>query len=271
MRDGIHFISGLPRSGSTLLSALLRQNPAAHASITSPVAPITLAVLREMSAANEGEVFIDDAKREAIVRGVFSGFYARERGAKTIFDTNRLWTSKLSLLTTLFPQAKVVCCVRDVPWIYDSFERLIRRNRFQPSRIFDFDAGGNVYTRFNQLNAPTGIVGFAWTCLRQAFFGEATDRLLLVTYESLVAAPQTTLDAIYDFVGMPRFAHDLENIEIEVGEFDARLGAPGLHSVGKTIHVSRRATILPPELYARVDGDTFWRDPLQNPRAVKIL
>jgi len=33
-----HFISGLPRSGSTLLSAILRQNPRFYAGMTSPVA-----------------------------------------------------------------------------------------------------------------------------------------------------------------------------------------------------------------------------------------
>jgi hypothetical protein len=33
----IHFISGFPRSGTTLLAALLRQNPRFHASIESPV------------------------------------------------------------------------------------------------------------------------------------------------------------------------------------------------------------------------------------------
>jgi sulfotransferase len=31
MDNGLHFISGLPRSGSTLLAALLRQNPFLHA------------------------------------------------------------------------------------------------------------------------------------------------------------------------------------------------------------------------------------------------
>ncbi|MEZ2280070.1 MAG: sulfotransferase [Microcoleus sp.] len=32
-----HFISGLPRSGSTLLAALLRQNPRFHSAMTSPI------------------------------------------------------------------------------------------------------------------------------------------------------------------------------------------------------------------------------------------
>ena len=45
LRHGIHLISGLPRSGSTLLAALLRQNPAVHAGVTSPVFPMVGAML----------------------------------------------------------------------------------------------------------------------------------------------------------------------------------------------------------------------------------
>ncbi len=53
MRHGIHFISGLPRSGSTLLSAILRQNPRFHAMMTSPVGAIYLAMLGAVSRKNE--------------------------------------------------------------------------------------------------------------------------------------------------------------------------------------------------------------------------
>ncbi len=37
MQNRLHFISGLPRSGSTLLAALLRQNPRFSAGMSSPV------------------------------------------------------------------------------------------------------------------------------------------------------------------------------------------------------------------------------------------
>ena len=50
MQHGIHFISGLPRSGSTLLAALLRQNPRFHSGMTSPVGSLYLALLGEMTA-----------------------------------------------------------------------------------------------------------------------------------------------------------------------------------------------------------------------------
>ena len=51
MQNGIHFISGLPRSGSTLLAALLRQNPRFSAGMTSPVGSLFNAMLSATSRA----------------------------------------------------------------------------------------------------------------------------------------------------------------------------------------------------------------------------
>ncbi len=271
MINGIHFISGLPRSGSTLLSALLRQNPRMHANITSPVGSMVLGALGEMSGAHEGSVFLDDARRMAVLRGLVEGYYYDIHPYKTVIDTNRLWCCKLPTLKVLYPEAKVVCCVRDVPWIYDSMERLIQRNALMPSKIFGFDASGTVYDRFEALNRSNGMVGFAWTGLRQAFYGSDPQKLLLVTFETLTADPQRTLDAIYDFLELPSFRHDPAHIDFDATEFDKYLGTPGLHTVGKSVSPPRRGTILPPELFKRVVADTFWRDPALNPNNVKVL
>ena len=108
MRNGIHFISGLPRSGSTLLAALLRQNPRFSAGMTSPVGSLFNAVLRETSQRNEAAVFIDDDFRQRLLRAVFETYYAEIHPEKLVFDTNRLWTTKLAALTRLFPAAKVI-------------------------------------------------------------------------------------------------------------------------------------------------------------------
>ena len=181
MQNGIHFISGLPRSGSTLLAALLRQNPRLHAGMTSPVGSVFSAMLRATSQENEGAVFIDDDQRARLLHGVFTAYYADLAPTKLIFDTNRLWTTKLPALAQLFPNSRVICCVRNPAWVIDSIERLIRRNRFELSRIFNFNSGGTVYSRADGLGSGTGMVGFAWHALREAVFGEHADRLLLVT------------------------------------------------------------------------------------------
>ncbi len=68
----IHFISGLPRSGSTLLAAILRQNPRFHAGMTGPVGSLVDNMLRGMSMSNETAVFISDKQREALLRSIFT-------------------------------------------------------------------------------------------------------------------------------------------------------------------------------------------------------
>ena len=270
MDHTIHFISGLPRSGSTLLAAILRQNPRIHAAMTSPLGSLVTAVLRQMSQDNETSVFLDDEQRQAILSALFDAYYRGAR-ADLIFDTNRLWCSKLPLLATLFPRARVIACVRHVPWILDSIERLIRHNRLEPSKIFTFEPGGTVYSRVEGLGAGNGMVGFAWNAVREAFYGEDAGRMMLLTYETLTADPSRAIDAVYDFISEPRFAHDFNDLSYDAKEFDARLGTPGLHDVGRSVSAKTRDTILPPDLFRRVENDSFWRDPSLNTRGVRVV
>lgn len=272
MDNGIHFISGLPRSGSTLLAGILRQNPKFHAGMTSPVGSLVASMLRQMSQDNEAAVFIDDKKREAILRSCFSAFYNQEHKSKMVFDTNRMWCAKMPLITNLFPKAKVIACVRHVPWIIDSVERVVRTNKFEPSKIFGFEVGGTVYTRFEALGTSHGMVGFPYQALKEAFYGNEADRLMLIQYESLTSNPERSIKEIYDFIGEPLFKHDFDNVEYNADEFDARLGTPGLHTVGRQVKQIRRQTVLPPDLFHRMENDSFWMDPkLQNLRNVKIV
>lgn len=265
-----HFISGLPRSGSTLLSALLRQNPRFHASMSSPVAGLVGALLQEMSARNEYAVFIDDAQRERLLRGVFELYYGPDQ-AEVVFDTNRIWCARLSLLRTLLPQARVIACVRDMPWVIDSVERLIQRNALSPSAIFNYQVSGTVYSRTDAIANGDGLVGHAYNALKEAFFGSHTSQLMLLQYETLVSDPQRALAAVYDFIGEPAYAHDFDNVEFEADEFDHRAGTPGLHTVRRKVSHQPRDTVLPPDVFQRFTQDAFWRNPEINKHGVRVI
>jgi sulfotransferase len=266
----IHFISGLPRSGSTLLAALLRQNPRFEAGMSGPRAGLFGALLGEMSARNEFSVFLDDAKRQRILYGLFDNFYA-DSNAHVIFDTNRAWCAWMPAIARLFPDAKVVACVRELPWVIDSIERLIQRNVFSPSSIFNYQPGGTVYTRANGLAGQNGMVGAPYDSLKQACYGTQKDRLLLVQYETLTNDPAKTLHAIYNFIDEPAFEHDFERIDYDVREFDERAGTPGLHTVGSTVKAQTRETLLPPDLFNRFINDAFWRDPKRIPDGLRVV
>lgn len=273
MNHGLHFISGLPRSGSTLLSALLRQNPHVHAAMTSPVGSLVTMLLRGMSQDNEGAVFIDNDQRERVLKAVVDAFYADIHPDKLVIDTNRLWCSKLPTIAALWPQAKVIACVRNPAWCLDSIESLTRRNPLEPSGIFKFEAGGTVYSRAEALMSGAGMIGYAVNALRQAVFGAERDRLLLIRFETLTVDPARVMTAIYDFLGQPQFTHDFDQIEpdFDAMMFDARIGSPGLHAVGPKVSMSKRDTILPPELFAKYTGDTFWDLPLGLPENVQLV
>jgi sulfotransferase len=109
-----HFISGLPRSGSTLLSAILLQNPRFHAGMTSPVGTLFSSVLQQCSAGSEFGSVIDTDLRRRLLRGLFDSYYADKADKPVIFDTNRQWCARLPALQDLFPQAKTIACVRNV-------------------------------------------------------------------------------------------------------------------------------------------------------------
>jgi sulfotransferase len=273
VQNRLHFISGLPRSGSTLLAALLRQNPRFIAGMSSPVYALFRSMLAETSARTEGSVFIDNDIRKRLLTGVFDGFYAEVAPEAVIFDTNRGWTTKLPALAELFPAAKVICCVRNPAMILDSVESLVRRNAYELSGIFNFDSGGTVYTRVEGLASSGGMFGFAYNALREAVYGEQSDRLLLVRYESLVANPLGTLAAIYGFIGEELYPHDPRHIEpcYDMIEFDFRLGTPGLHDVGRAVEARERKPILPPDLLARYQKEAFWEDLKQLPPTIKLI
>ena len=270
MHCQIHFISGLPRSGSTLLAALLRQNPRCHAGMSGPLAGLFGALMAEMSERNEFAVFLDDAKRRRILKALFDEYYADSK-AQVIFDTSRAWCARMPVIADLFPDAKVIACVRDLPWIVDSVERLVQKNLYSPSSIFNFTPGGTVYTRANAVAGADGMVGYAYDALKQACYGAQADRLLLVQYETLTTQPAEAVQAIYDFIGEPGFKHDFGHVDYDVEAFDRRAGTPGLHTVRGKVAAEPRKSLLPPDLFQRFANDAFWRDAQRIPKGLRIV
>jgi sulfotransferase len=161
-------------------------------------------------------------------------------------------------LVRLFPEAKVICCVRHVPWVIDSIERLIRENAFELSGIFGFESLNTVYSRVNRLATSDGLVGFAIDALREAFWSEHANRLILVGYEALAKNPEGTMRQVYKFLGENWFAHDFDNVEYQAEEFDLALGTPNLHRVRRKVEWIERNSVLPPALFDRFANDAFW-------------
>jgi len=229
--------------------------------MTSPVGALFNTVLADLGAHGEFSPLCTEDQKQAIVRGLFDSYYHDQADKPVIFDTNRVWSTCLPALMKLFPESRMICCVRNVAWVMDSIEKLHRKNAFDVSKIFNNSSErGTVYSRLETLAQGDRMVGFAYQALREAFYGEHSDALLLVDYELLTRHPADAMKLIYEFIGETPFAHDFSNVTYEAEAFDAHLGSKGLHKISGAVQFRPRSTILPPDLFERFADMSFWLD-----------
>lgn len=254
----LFFISGLPRSGSTLLSAILRQNPDFYADISSPVQGLVASTINVITG-SESNHLIDEPRRKHILRALVQSYYDGVT-PKTVFDTSRAWTSRTSLLKELYPQTKIICCVRDLPWILDSFERIAAKNSLYNATLTDDESRQTVTTRCDALMdvKKEGQVVKPYYFLEEGLLLNP-DMIMLVEYESLCKTPEGVMREIYQFIGKPYFDHDFDNVEYENEVFDRALNMKSLHTVRRKVTWEERPTILPRSVWDKYAGIEFWR------------
>jgi len=261
MYKKFNFISGLPRSGSTLLSSILKQNPKFSTSITDPLFDYCQSIIRETNVSAGMRKIVSEEKVKTVIKGIFESFY--ENPDMVYFNTNRSWSSNTPLLKDLFPDFKMIVCVREVPWILDSFESLNSKNPYTLKSIYHHQELKSVYERTYMLmgNIPnyTGYVHSPLNMLKQSIFSNENQNICYVEYETLVSDPISTLKKIYYFLEEDWYNHDFENIEDSYPEFDNAVGISGLHNVRKVIGFDQRKPILPIDLWNQFNDETFWK------------
>jgi sulfotransferase len=266
--QNLHVISGLPRSGSTLLSSLLSQNPNIYASISSPLLGSIVSVRDHFNAADfSASSLVKESEQLELYRHMIEGYYkARRSNRKIIFDTNRAWTGNLGLLHVLYPNSKVIVCVRSVAAIVDSFERIFRASPFVMPKLFGGPhEWGTVYSRVDALTQRGRVVGGPWISLKEGLYSEHSDKLLLVEYDLLAQSPLKVLEQIYHFLDIEPFeGHFTEGLGLlnseqeKVQQFDENLGAPMLHQLKPSVRYEVRDSVLPPDLLQTMEELNFW-------------
>jgi sulfotransferase len=256
MEKKYHFITGLPRSGSTLLSSILRQNPRFHTSITDPLADLVRGVVENCQKGPGMKSEVPIERRKNLARSLFNGYYL-DVDKEVIFNTNRAWTYLTNLVKDIYPNSKFIVCVRDVNWVLDSFESAHRRNPFSTNTV----TGGlsnSVYQRIDSLMTDEGVVGFPYVGIKQAITGPDQPSLFLLEYEQLCKNPKEMIRALYNFIDEPYYEHDFENVEASWDEYDAEIGIK-LHDVRKRVEWRERKYILPPDILNKYQNMEVWR------------
>jgi sulfotransferase len=256
MNKSYHFITGLPRSGSTLLSSILKQNPKFHASISDPLATMVKGVIETSQDGPGMKSEVPIERRKNLVKSLFNGYY-QDVNKEVIFNTNRAWTLLTPQIKELYPNSRMIVCVRDINWILDSFENAHRKNPMSTNTVTG-GLSGNVYSRVESLMEEKGVVGFPYIGVKQAITSAEKNILMLVEYEQLCKTPKEMMQAIYHFIDEPYFDHNFNDVENSWDEYDSEIGIK-LHSVRKQVQFIQRKSILPPDIQQKYANMEVWR------------
>jgi sulfotransferase len=243
MSHELVLLSGLPRSGSTILTSLLNQHPKLKATTTSPVLGMVLNFYNNWEP--QTTIQVDDKNEQqrkdmlkAMIMSAHSYF-----NKPIVIDKNRGWPKNSKLLTELFgKRPKMICTVRNIPDILASFVTLTNKD---PNTFIDKQLKDSGFTVNNvnrcRLLWQTGVVGESWQAFKSGWnYNKAS--MLILEYEDIVANPLEVMKRIEKYLEIEHFEYDIYNLK-PMTEIDENHGIKGLHDIRPVV----KKTSKPPQ------------------------
>ena len=267
MSKEIFFLSGLPRSGNTLLSSILNQNPDIYSSPISPVSQL----MWDIKSSYNTEPLIRNKENQLKVELVLSSFannFYKDVKEPIIIDREKDWGTpdNLALLKKyITPTPKIIFTVRNILDIIASFVKMDAN--YLKSNTANSGFYINNYRSLKDsiaeyLMRPNSDIDKALLSLSSAFYAENKDIFHIVEYNDLLLKPEETMSSIYKFLELPDYKHNFNNIKKIELDNDAALGLPeDLHDVRKGLSKSTTDTdILSDYIKHKYSNMEFWRN-----------
>lgn len=256
----LHFIAGLPRSGSTMITNILKQNPDIHGAAVSSLSAVFSAIFMNWDSIEANKEYENESAKLNVLKAVLENYH-NHINKSIVFDKDRSWISKIALLETLYDKpAKMLICVRNPAEILSSFEK-IRKHNPTKATLSEFGGeGATIASRAMFFSGPGGALGAAHAQLKDAITMGYLDRLLFVDYNRFCNSPKGQLKRIYEFFEIPEYTHDLNNITQEEIYNDQALHLPNLHKIKPKLDKTTVNCVeyLGLDLYEQYNSEIFW-------------
>lgn len=257
----LHFIAGLPRSGSTLLANILKQNPNIHGEAVSSLSSIFGSINASWATLETNQEYPNYAAKTGVLSSVMQGYY-NNINKPIIFDKDRGWIPLLATVEAVLQrQVKIIVCVRNPAEILASFERLRKENPLFFTRAdLTLREGSSIASRAYYYAGPDGAMGQAHRHIKDAIIMGYLDRFLFVDYSRYCNSPKSQTKRIYDFFELPYYDHDFKNLHQEEVYNDHAVGLPNLHKIKSEVNKTTVNCVeyLGLELYEQYNREIFW-------------
>jgi sulfotransferase len=263
-----HFLAGLPRSGNTLLSAILNQNPDIYSTPLSPLPNLMWDYVNSCSHTEQiNRNKENQINAEILLSSFFDTFY-KDVDKPVVIEREKGWGTPANLdiiKRFITPTPKIIITVRNVLEIIASF--IAMDSDYLKINVANSDAFLNNYRSSEDsiaeyLMKPNGDIDKALLSLASAFYPENKGMFHIVEYNDLILKPEETMSGIYEFLEMPDYKHDFNNIKKVESDNDEVLGLPkNLHDIRKSLSKSSTSTgILSDYIKHKYSNMEFWRD-----------
>lgn len=213
---------GLPRTGSTLFVNVLGQNPDITISPDSLLGPLLVNIQNFMGDTINESQFNSDKTYEMHRRFCIEGSYGwinSISNTKFYVDKCRSWGINLDLTFNLFPDIKLIFTVRDLRGIISSLDKICRKTMLRTREHFyddnfDFNDVDLMVNRVEKFFEEQ-MISRPLLSLKELFEikGEYIDKIKFVKYEDIINNTNQVIDEVYNFLEIPRYDHDLNNIK----------------------------------------------------------
>ncbi len=236
MPPKIFFQSSMPRSGSTLLQNIIAQNPSFHVTPTSGLLELVFGA--RLNYSNSPEFKAQDAASMkkaflAFCRGGMEAYFRALTDKPYVLEKSRGWGVHFDLLTLIFnKEPKIICLVRDLRQILASMEKKFRQNpdKNRPIESHHNLSGTTTFKR-TMIHLQSPPVGLALDRLLEIHQRGWHKKMLFVRFEDLTTEPAQAMQKIYNYLDLPEFKHNFEQVAQLTREDDEVFGIPGLHEI----------------------------------------
>ena len=257
----LHFIVGLPRSGSTLLTNIFKQNPKIHGEAVSSLSALVGNINYGWNNFEANKEYTNTSAKIGVIKGVLAGYHSHIN-KPIIIDKDRSWISNIAILEEILQRKmKMIVCVRNPAEILSSFEKMRKNNPLFVTGVdSNLGSGSNIASRAMYYAGPGGVLGANHKNVKDAITMGYLDRLLFVDYNRLCNTPKAQMKRIYEFLELDNYEHDFNNITQEEKYNDLAVGLPNLHKIKNSIDKTTINCVeyLGLELYEQYNREIFW-------------
>ena len=257
-----YFDCGLPRSGSTLLTALLNQNPNIHAGNLSPVFEL-MYYTNEILHKEQAQEVPKPKVFQEIVTNTLINYYS-DVNNPVVIDKCRAWPAHIDILKKYVTNnPKLICTVRHPLDILASFITLFHKDgtlNFIDKAMTEQKIPITDDNRCHYMMHPGGIVWESMNALATAFRQKQQHHIHFIQYDDLVSNPSQEIAKLHGFLELDPFVYDFDNIVAKNKEKDEVYGLLTMHEVRKTISkISKPYTeVLSSEVINKYINYDFW-------------